>query len=408
MAETKQNVPSRMRVASLFSGIGGFELGFAASGMTPVLFCETDPHALAVLRAAWPDAAFSDDVRTLEDIPECDVVTAGFPCQDLSQAGKKAGIGGDQSGLVEHLFRLIRRMTFEPRWIVVENVPYMLGLNRGHAMEQLIANFEGLGFRWGYRVVDSRAFGIPQRRPRVIFVASRIDFPQSVLAGEGGTTVTDEKPAIIHPASAYGFYWTEGNRGLGWVRDGVPPIKGGSGLGIPSPPAVWVAATGELGKLSITDAERLQGFPGGWTAAAMAVPGSRIGVRWRLIGNAVNVATARWLGERLASPKYSPQGVEMLEEFSTAVRWPASAMGGDGVRLRVAATQWPEAAPIVPITSFLSEPLVPLSQRAAFGFLNRALSTPKLVYAPKFLDSLRSYCGLAKSYNFIGKQKQAG
>lgn len=398
MSKVQRHGGNTLRVASLFSGIGGFELGFRDAGMTPSLFCDVDPHAKAVIASEWPDVPFCDDVRDLQVLPDVEIVTAGFPCQDLSQAGKKAGISGDRSGLVDHLFRLLKTASPSLRWVVVENVPYMLGLDKGSAMRSLIERFEALGYRWAYRVVDSRAFGIPQRRPRVLLVASKVAYPAHVLGGEAGRGQIDEKPAVIDYEASYGFYWTEGNRGLGWVKNGVPPIKGGSGLGIPSPPAIWLPLTGELGKPTIIDAERLQGFPGGWTEPVMAA-GARVGARWKLVGNAVNVATARWLGHRLARPLLSAVEDSPSATFDADKRWPNAAMGERGSRAQLLLTPWPEANPPVPICNFLSEPLVPLSHKAALGFLNRALTTPKLVYSDVFLDSLRAYCGLEASYD---------
>jgi len=389
-----------LTVVSLFSGIGGFELGFSESGMDPILFCEIDPAAQAVLRSAWPQVPLVDDIETLRAIPRCDVITAGFPCQDLSQAGQKAGISGGRSGLVDHLFRLLKGATQAPKWVVVENVPYMLGLDRGHAMEKLIVQFEALGYFWTYRVVDTRAFGIPQRRQRVLFVASKEGPLDGLLAGSA-ERIIDEKPSIIYPDSTYGFYWTEGSRGLGWVRDGVPPIKGGSGLGIPSPPAIWIPKTGELGKPSLTDAERLQGFPVDWTLPAIEGQRARAGTRWRLIGNAVNVLTARWLASRLRD--WVPTGPEQPAPgaFNCSSRWPAAATGHAGNRVRVERDPFPQSVQMVPIVEFLQEPLVELSQRAAQGFLNRALNTPKLVYSNQFLDSVSRYCG--KEFNLSQK-----
>lgn len=387
-----------MRIASLFSGIGGFELGFRDAGMTPALFCDVDPHAKAVITSAWPNVPFCGDIRELESLPEAEVVTAGFPCQDLSQAGRKAGISGERSGLVDHLFRLLETAPPTLRWVVVENVPYMLGLDKGSAMLSLIERFEALGYRWAYRIVDSRAFGIPQRRPRVLLVASKSCYPARALGGEAMGVPIDEKPAIVDELAAYGFYWTEGNRGLGWVKNGVPPIKGGSGLGIPSPPAVWVPSTGELGKPTIGDAERLQGFPAGWTEPVMANAGTRVGARWKLVGNAVNVATARWLGQRLIRTSLSAVHDNRHAPFDAHSRWPSAAAGERGSRTRLVLTPWPERKAAVPICDFLSEPLTPLSHRAALGFLNRALTTPKLVYSDSFLDFLRGYCGLEPGY----------
>jgi DNA (cytosine-5)-methyltransferase 1 len=392
-------------VVSLFSGIGGIELGLSAAGFKPLLFCEADVHAQAVLRQHWPDVEISDDVRTLSAIPPCDVITAGFPCQDLSQAGNKAGITGKNSGLVEHLFRLLSGLSFEPEWIVIENVPYMLSLNNGHAMEHVLDRLEGLGFKWAYRSIDARAFGIPQRRVRVVLLASRVNDPTAALWTDNTSTIADLKPANIEEGAAYGFYWTEGSRGLGWVKNAIPPIKGGSGLGIPSAPAIWRPKLGQVGKPVIEDGERLQGFPAGWTEAAVGKAGGRVGARWRLVGNAVNVEMAKWIGVRL-SEKRMPV---VLEEG--AIRpdkpYPASAHGFQGRRRSLALNQFPVIKPMIRIEDFLELELQVLSQKAALGFLHRALTTPKLVYAPDFLDFLKSYCGIDHHYWYGGIERIA-
>ena len=96
---------------------------------------------------------------------------------------------------------------------------------------------------------------------------------------------------------ACGFYWTEGIRGLGWAVDAVPTLKGGSTIGIPSPPAM-VFPLGLVGKPDVRDAERMQGFVADWTQPAESVV--RAGHRWHLVGNAVTVDVATWIGERLA------------------------------------------------------------------------------------------------------------
>src|SRR5438093_10799025 len=94
---------------------------------------------------------------------------------------------------------------------------------------------------------------------------------------------------------ACGFYWTEGTKGLGWAVDAVPTLKGGSTVGIPSPPAILLPS-GRLVKPDIRDAERLQGFRSDWTRPAERV--ARAGTRWKLVGNAVTVPVAEWIGQR--------------------------------------------------------------------------------------------------------------
>jgi DNA (cytosine-5)-methyltransferase 1 len=196
--------------------------------------CEKDPAARAVLRAHFPDVIIWPDVRDVKRLPaETDMVVAGFPCQDLSQAGKTNGIAGDNSGLVGEALRIVGRN--KPQWVLFENVPFMLRLQRGAAIRYITEYLAEKGYHWAYRVIDTRAFGIPQRRKRVFLLASLEHDPGAVLF-QGDHSFT-EPDAVRAPA--FGFYWTEGNRGLGWAADAIPTLKGGSGFGIPSPPAIW-------------------------------------------------------------------------------------------------------------------------------------------------------------------------
>jgi len=371
--------------AGLFAGIGGIEVGLEEAGFRTELLCEIDPDASAVLQSRFPNVQLASDVRQVMSLPKVDVLAAGFPCQDLSQAGKKAGIGGTQSGLVGEVFRLCRSRRSKPKWLVLENVSYMLRLDRGRAMTELVRELDDLGFQWGYRVVDARAFGIPQRRQRVLFVASATEDVRGVLFSDEGGAGYDDAIGSVDPASAYGFYWTEGLRGLGWAKDAVPTVKGGSRLGIPSPPAVWLPDKGVFGTPSIEDAERLQGFKPGWTEPAVAAGGRR-GGRWRLIGNAVCVPMATWLGRRLVQPG---DVVAPDRPLWAGDRWPTAAWGAKGEAFAVDATMNPGAADFK-LRTFLQDPLQPLTVKAAGGFLSRA-RRGKLRFADGFLDDLEGY-----------------
>src|SRR4029453_180045 len=170
--------------------------------------------------------------RKLSAFPKVDLIAAGFPCQDLSQAGRTEGIVGKQSRLVGEVFTRLRSRANGPRWLLLENVPFMLQLQRGKAMRYVVDQLESLGFTWAYRVVDARAFGIPQRRKRVLLLASRTEDPRYPLFG----TDVGETPKSFSGNEMCGFYWTEGLRGLGWAVDAIPTLKGGSALGIPSTP----------------------------------------------------------------------------------------------------------------------------------------------------------------------------
>lgn len=363
-----------LRVAGLFAGIGGIEQGLRLAGHDAVMLCEALPEAREVLGAHFA-ADVTGDVRDLSDLPaEVDLLTAGFPCQDLSSVGPKHGITGAKSSLVGEMFRLLARRPVD--WVVVENVPFLLHLGRGRAMRLLTDAFEGLGYGWAYRVVDTQSFGLPQRRRRVVLVASRVGDPRQVLFADRA-----DAPTVPRAPSAHGFYWTEGRRALGWAVDAVPPIKGGSSVGVPSPPAV-LTADGRIGTPDLRDAERLQGFEEAWTAPAAAVAADRF--RWRLVGNAVSVPVARWVGDRLAGPgDYAFADTESPFEG----RWPRAAHGRDGVVTVVDAPPHPLAVAVPPLMGFLNHSLKPLSRRAAMGFLSR-YRAGSLRHKPALVDAV--------------------
>jgi len=377
-------------VAALFAGIGGIELGLSASGFRSEYFCERDPQAVRVLRSSWKDAEYASDVARIKALPRVDMVTAGFPCQDLSMAGGKVGIRGDRSSLVGHVFRLLgERTRTRPRWVLIENVAYMLRLDQGRAMWLITSELERLGYRWAYRVVEPRGFGLPQRRSRVLLLADREEDPAKVLFADnlGAPPVVDDLQAI-RDSRLYGFYWTEGLRGIGWAESSVPPIKGGSGLGIPSPPAIWNPRDDSLGMLSLRDAERLQGFRADWTAPAIA-DGGRVGVRWRLVGNAVCTAMTEWVGRRIRQPG------ELVAEpvlLASREKWPNAAFGSAGERYAVDVSMWPEKQPYTHLHQFLKYPLVPLSRRAAAGYLSRLKRCPIKVH-PRFFRAVQVLAG---------------
>ncbi len=377
-----------MRIASLFSGIGGLELGLHTQGFDTRLFCENDTAAQAVLSAHFPHVPIHDDVRTLRSLPQCDVLTAGFPCQDLSLAGDKAGLKGSRSGLVSHVLRLVNRATRKPNWLLIENVPYMLLLDKGSGMASLTDLLEDAGYSWAYRVVDARSFGLPQRRRRVILLASRRDDPREVLfADDSSRKFVEGRPSDVNIGPAYGFYWTMGKMGAGWAREATPPIKGGSGIGIPSPPAIWLSSKDFFGTPQIEDAERLQGFEAGWTEPVLEA-GLRASTRWRLIGNAVCPPMAEWVATRLLDPDHYDAS---RDAPLAAGKWPRAAYGMKGKRSGVEISEFPFARHAPRLRSFLSMPLKPLSLRATVGFRSRAMVSREIAWAPEFIESLATH-----------------
>jgi DNA (cytosine-5)-methyltransferase 1 len=164
-------------IGSLFAGIGGFDLGFERAGFKTTWAVEIDQKAQAVLRLRFPEAKLHDDVcevgaRNLESV---DVVTFGSPCQDLSVAGKRAGLAGERSGLFHESVRIIRELRAahgKPDFAIWENVPGAFSSNGGRDFAVVIQEMVNLGARdVAWRVLDSRFFGVAQRRRRVFLVS---------------------------------------------------------------------------------------------------------------------------------------------------------------------------------------------------------------------------------------------
>lgn len=175
-----------MRVLSLFSGVGGFDMGLEAAGMKTVFQCEIDQHATSVLHYHWPEVPKWGDVSTLtgayilEKTGGVDVVAWGSPCQDLSLAGKRKGLSGERSGLFHEGIRIIKELRElsdgkYPTWSIWENVYGALSSNRGADFGQVLHEMDEAGACFSeWAVLDAQYFGVPQRRRRV-FITTCFD-----------------------------------------------------------------------------------------------------------------------------------------------------------------------------------------------------------------------------------------
>ncbi len=158
----------RLTIGSLFSGIGGLELGLERAGLGPVVWqVEKDAYCRAVLAKHWPDALRFDDVLTVgaHNLPPVDVICGGFPCQDISYAGRGAGLAGERSGLWYEFARIIREMG--PRFVVVENVAALL--DRG--MGDVLGTLSDLGYDAEWSCIQACDVGAPHYRDRIFLVA---------------------------------------------------------------------------------------------------------------------------------------------------------------------------------------------------------------------------------------------
>jgi DNA (cytosine-5)-methyltransferase 1 len=276
-----------MRVGSTFTGVGGADMGFEAAGMTISWQCELDAWKRSVLAAHYPNIPIYEDITTLEDPEPVDLMVGGFPCQDLSVAGQRKGFSGERSVLAFEFLRIAE--TLKPRWLVLENVPGLLSSNKGLDFQRLLREVAACGYGVGYRCLDARYFGVPQRRRRIFIVARRAETsidPRTASglalralceSGSGDTTpcippwqdatrtiedcvresggfrstasfgqwVEDDKAGTLSrrdyksPNQIISFYSTGGSQNGFWATDGVSnTLKIGSSLDIPSPVAV--------------------------------------------------------------------------------------------------------------------------------------------------------------------------
>lgn len=165
-----------MNVLDLFSGIGGFSLGLERAGFKTVAFCEIDPFCQQVLAKNWPGVPIFDDIRRLKGshligrvngslVTAVDVICGGFPCQDISSAGYKAGIGGKRSGLWKEYHRLIREL--RPRFVIVENVAALLA--RG--LDVVLGDLADLGYDAEWTSIRASDIGAPHARDRIWIIA---------------------------------------------------------------------------------------------------------------------------------------------------------------------------------------------------------------------------------------------
>ena len=199
-----------MNVLDLFSGIGGFSLGLERAGMKTIAFCEVDPKCRQVLRKHWPNVPIYEDVRTLhaKDISETiDVICGGFPCQDISTAGKGAGLSGERSGLWFEFRRLIDEA--KPKFAIIENVSAL----RSRGLDQVLRSLFEIGYDAEWHCITASSIGAPHQRDRVWIVA----YPNSTQCE--GRSLSSRIHQEHSNISSQGWWSVEPN--VGRVANGV-------------------------------------------------------------------------------------------------------------------------------------------------------------------------------------------
>lgn len=160
-----------MKFISLFSGIGGFDLGFERAGMECVAQVEIDDFCLKVLNKHWANVPKFKDVRDVgkHNLPTAELICGGFPCQDVSLAGQMAGLEGERSTLWSEFHRIVCEI--QPRWVVIENVLGLLSSDNGEFFTKILRELSESGFDAEWEVIPAAAFGAFHNRDRVFIVA---------------------------------------------------------------------------------------------------------------------------------------------------------------------------------------------------------------------------------------------
>ena len=300
-----------MTFGSLFAGIGGIDLGFERAGMRCLWQVEINPFCRRVLAKHWPAVKRFEDVREFATDHDCaglavDVIAGGFPCQDISNAGKRAGIGGERSGLWSEYARIIR--VLRPRFVVMENVSALLV--RG--IDRVLGNLASCGYDAEWDCIPAASVGAPHRRDRVFIVAHATGCGLPA----GARLRPDEKPrrrreparcgqnATNAASFGRGSRRSRGSDSSGsWEHE--PPLCQSREDGVRN--AVFAGLEGhERGVLEIEDFRRHNADPAGpgWWATEPRLGRVANGVpnrvdRLKGLGNAVVPQVAEWIGRRL-------------------------------------------------------------------------------------------------------------
>ena len=190
---------NKMTFGSLFAGVGGFDLGLERAGMVCKWQVEIDGFCQKVLAKHWPDVPRFVDVRDcgMHNLEPVNLIAGGFPCQDVSIAGKRKGLQGEQSGLWAEFARIVCEV--KPRWVLVENVPGLLSSNAGRDFGTILRDLAACGYDAEWDCIPAAAFGAPHLRYRVFIVA------YSKSCGIGGQGEGDENSRVGFASSGQGF-----------------------------------------------------------------------------------------------------------------------------------------------------------------------------------------------------------
>lgn len=211
----------QLTCGSLFAGIGGFDLGFERAGIKTIWQVEIDEYCRRVLARHFPDAERFGDIRecSAANLRAVDIICGGFPCQDISDAGKRAGIDGERSGLWSEYFRLIGEL--RPRFVLVENVTALL--NRG--IGRVLGDLASCGYDAEWEPVGADALGSSQHRKRIWILAYPYDagFQGPIWAGKSHPPREERTSSHCEPLRSDCGFWPPGPGAI----DNIPRMADG-------------------------------------------------------------------------------------------------------------------------------------------------------------------------------------
>lgn len=219
-----------LKILDLFSGIGGFSLGLERTGhFETAAFCEIDVKAREVLRKHWPHVPIFEDVTRLrcEDVGHVDIICGGFPCQDISLAGRGAGLAGERSGLFYEIIRLAKEfidLGDPPQYVILENVPAL----RSRGLEEVLRAFFEIGYDAEWHCIPACAVGAFHRRDRIWIIAypsgKRLEGLADLEESERACRALLQRSAIAgaYCKSRTSGSWQESESGLRRVAHGIP------------------------------------------------------------------------------------------------------------------------------------------------------------------------------------------
>jgi DNA (cytosine-5)-methyltransferase 1 len=315
---------STIRVCELFAGIGGFRAGLqAASNKFKTVYAnEYNKYASAIYRhhygsrELWEADITKVNPKTVSDF---DLLTAGFPCQPFSVAGKRQGVQDSRGVLFADVLRFAKEK--QPKLVLLENVPGLFSISKGEVFKSIIMGLAQLGYTVEWKVLNSCFFGVPQRRRRVYIVGYfanqnrrvgtffPLDFSKTAFAKKAGAGQVSSTRVASQSKGQYGgeTFLIDDHRSTRELRiyDGyAPTVVTMYGTGGGNVPYV-LHPTQAIRRLTVVECERLQGFPDDYTRYGVTASGECVEIsksrRLQCIGNAVTVNVVKQLGENILS-----------------------------------------------------------------------------------------------------------